>query len=288
MTNKISVSTAPLAKFEDKMPYGLLSTLRIMKLVLESGAVDGFELLYKPQWDGDPPLSKKDMIDYTAEEVLSRLQKEHFPILSVHARKDIGAYLCSKHKDDFEKERRLLHDSLAFTESLDAEVCVFHLWDTFATNSDLLLIGDVFREISGQFSGIKASVENIPTSLTGKTPVNLLKDFRHLTLDTRWATAYNELGNFESMTNKIVSIHLRGELRGEKWCLDNSSFEFYGVLKGTARALRKDNSSLGFCEVLETIREKWNYSRLLTMEPDGALDSSRFDSFLEAMRSLRT
>ncbi len=287
MKKGISVSTASLAKFEDKPPYGFLGTFKTMERILERKAVDGFELLYKPEWDGDPPLSQKDMIDYKAQEVLLRLQREQFPVFSVHARKDIGVYLCSSSKRDFRKGKRLIHDCLAFAEALNVEDCVFHLWDTFSTSFDLDLITNAFIDTASQFPRLRASVENIPTSVEGNTPFDLVKDFKYLTLDTRWATAYNEFSNFESITDKIVNIHLRGELRGEKWCLDNSSFEFYGVLKGIACALGKDNSSLSFCEVLKTIRKKWNYSRLLTMEPDGALDGSRFDSFLEALRSLR-
>ncbi len=228
-------------------------------------------------------MSHKDMIDYTANEVLVRLQKEHFPILSVHARKDIGVYLRSKHRSDFEKGKRLMHDSLAFTEALDAEICVFHLWDTFSTSFDLDMISNAFQETTNQFPRLIASVENIPTSLEGKTPFNLVKNFDYLTLDTRWATVYNELNNFESMTNKIVNIHLRGELGKEKWFIDNLKFSFYGPLE----TIRKDNSSLDFYGILEKIRTHWGYSRLLTMEPDGKLDSSRFDSFLRALLSLR-
>ncbi len=54
MTNRIVVSTASLAKFDDKLPYGLLGTFRIVKRILDKGVVDGFELLYKPEWDGEP------------------------------------------------------------------------------------------------------------------------------------------------------------------------------------------------------------------------------------------
>jgi len=267
MTNRVAVSTAPLAKFEDELPYGLLSTLRIMKRILEKGVVDGFELLYKPEWDGDPPLSQKDRIDYTAKEVLVRLQKEHFPILSVHARKDIGVYLCSKHRIDFEKGKRLLHDSLVFAEALDAGICVFHLWDTFSTCFDLDSISDAFQETTSQFPRLRASVENIPTLIEGRTPFDLVRNFKYLTLDTRWAAVYNEPSAFEPIISKIVNVHLRGELRGEKWLLDSERFDFYGIL--------------------EKMRKRWSYSGLLTLEPDGQLDSLRFDSFLKALLSLR-
>jgi hypothetical protein len=38
---------------------------------------------------------------------------------------------------------------------------------------------------------------------------------------------------------------------------------------------------------LNKIREKWRYSGLLTVEPEGRIDGSLFRSFLQAMLSLK-
>ena len=105
--------------------------------------------------------------------------------------------------------------------------------------------------------------------LTGKsTPFSLVKQFDYVTLDTKWATLYNELDSFESITNKIVNIHLHGSLRESKWVLNSSN--------------------LGFYEALDLIRDRWKYSGLLTVEPEGKRDKSLFNNFVKAMRSLRT
>jgi len=73
---------------------------------------------------------------------------------------------------------------------------------------------------------------------------------------------------YESIINKVVNIHLRGSLRECRWVLNSSNFGFY--------------------EALDLIRDRWEYSGLLTVEPEGKKDKSLFNSFVKAMQSLRT
>lgn len=266
MNNMISVSSASLAKFENKLPY-CVGTFRAMKRILQRRAVDGFELLYRPEWDGDCYLSSKNLDEDTGLKVLSRLQIERFPLLSIHARKDVGVHLCSRNDGDIEKGKRLIRESLLFAKTLAIGICVFHLWDTFATRLDIDAIKDVFQEVADSFPDVKASVENIPTSADGKTPFDLVNDFKYLTLDTRWAMAYDELDAFRSISSRIVNVHLRGELKGEKWVFGNSTSTFNDIVK--------------------SIGNDWKYSGILTVEPDGTLENSQFDDFVEALLSLR-
>jgi sugar phosphate isomerase/epimerase len=114
---------------------------------------------------------------------------------------------------------------------------------------------------------VKASVENIPTHLKGYTPFDLVKSFEYVTLDLRWAAMYNELDRFESIVDRIVNVHLRGSLKGDKWVLERSDFGFY--------------------EALKRIRNDWKYTGLLTVEPEGKIERSLSEAFLKAMRSLR-
>lgn len=265
--NLISISSARLAEFESDTPNRLFSMLKVMTRILRESVVDGFELLYKPEWDGDPALSK-DSSNHTAEEVLSQLQLQHLPILSVHARKDLGNYLCSRRESDIEKGKGLVRNALAFTEDLGAEICTFHLWDTLESNFNPAFVQDLFEEAADTFPKLKASVENIPTSLSGKTPIALIKRYQHVTLDTRWAARYGELNAFEPMINRVANVHLRGALKGERWVLSDSGFHFY--------------------DTLHTITGKWGYRGMLTVEPDGEISSSQFSNFLKAMFSLRT
>jgi len=87
-----------------------------------------------------------------------------------------------------------------------------------------------------------------------------------VTLDLRWAALYNELDAFESIINKVVNVHLRGKLGQGEWVLDRSSFSFYGALK--------------------KLRDSWGYKGLLTVEPEGTINSSCFNNFIKAMKTL--
>ncbi len=155
---------------------------------------------------------------------------------------------------------------MKLAEGLKANVCVFHLWDTWATKLDIKHLQKALVESTAQFSKSKASVENIPTHHKKETPFSLVSSFDYVTLDTKWATLYDELDAFASITDKVVNVHLRGRLKENRWTLD---------------------ASVSFSEILQVITDEWSYSGLLTVEPEGERSSSRFRDFLEAMASLR-
>ena len=76
---------------------------------------------------------------------------------------------------------------------------------------------------------------------------------------------YDELDKLESLKEHIVNVHLRGRLEGNRWVMDGAPFGFY--------------------EALDTIRNKWGYWGLLTMEPEGLRGD--WENLVAAMRSLR-
>lgn len=275
MENLISVSSAPIAGFGDKRYYDLVGTLEVMEKVFQESAVNGFELQLEPEWDSEnPPLSDAEFTDwtqtpkFTVDGILAVLEKHELPILSVHANRDIGGYLCSNRKRHYEKGKQLIYDSLFLADSLGAEVCVIHLWDTWKKRFDLDKFKRTLSDVANQFPKVKASVENIPTHVKGHTPFSLVKVFDYVTLDTKWASLYNEFNRFESIIDKVVNVHLRGNLKEDKWFLDSPN--------------------LGFYEALNIARNVWKYSGLFTVEPEGKKDKSLFDSFVKAMKSLRT
>jgi len=246
-----------------------------MKKVYQESAVDGFELQLEPEWDSEnPPLTDSELADwtktpkYTAEQILTLVTKEKLPILSVHASRDVGNYLCLNQKQHLEKGKRLIDDSLFLSDELSASVCVFHLWDTWATEFDANRLKKTLSDVAANYPKVKATVENIPTNLKGQTPFSLVKTFDHVTLDLRWAALYNELNAFESIINNIENIHMRGTLEGNKWALNRSSFTFY--------------------EALDTVKNKWKSPALLTVEPEGGISSSSFTNFIKAMKTLRS
>jgi len=243
-------------------------------MVFQDSAVDGFELQLEPEWDSEnPPLTDGDFADWTEtpkfafREILAILKEQRLPILSIHASRDIGNYLCSDRKRDLEKGTRLISDSLSLADDLKTEICVFHLWDTWKTRFDLNKLARIFLEAKSQFPRVMASVENIPTHLKQHTPFSLVEHFDFVTLDLRWAALYNELDKFESIMDRIVNVHLRGRLEQNKWVLDKSSFSFQ--------------------EALGKIVNQWGYSGILTVEPEGGIASAFYANFIRAMKSLR-
>jgi sugar phosphate isomerase/epimerase len=274
MVNLISVSSAPVAGFGDKEYYDLAGTLEVLKRVFKLAVVDGFELQLEPEWDNKrPPLTDTDWADwtktpkFTAEEIIKIVKEAKLPILSVHASRDVGNYLCSEQPKDCEKGKRIMRDALSIAERLGASVCVFHLWDTWKTSFSLDRVGGIFQECADEFPSVKASVENIPTHMEGSTPFELVKGFRYLTLDLRWAALYKELDKFEEIVKNIVNVHLRGCPEADRWIMERSSFDFY--------------------EALNRIVRDWKYVGLLTVEPEGKINGSMFGNFIEAMRSLK-
>jgi hypothetical protein len=158
-------------------------------------------------------------------------------------------------------------DALSIAEKLGASVCVFHLWDTWKTSFNIDRVREIFQECAAEFPNVKASVENIPTHIQGSTPFELVKGFRYVTLDLRWASLYEELDKFEEIVKSIVNVHLRGHLEADQWVMERSSFSFY--------------------EALNRIIRDWKYTGLLTVEPEGKIDGSMFRNFIEAMSSLK-
>ncbi len=160
-----------------------------------------------------------------------------------------------------------MRDALSIAEKLGASVCVFHLWDTWKTGFNMDRVVDIFQECAAEFPNVKASVENIPTHLRGSTPFELVKGFRYVTLDLRWASLYEEFDKFEEIVKSIVNVHLRGHLEADRWAMGRSSFGFY--------------------EALNRIVRGWKYAGLLTVEPEGKIAGSMFRNFIEAMGSLK-
>lgn len=112
--NPVSESSAPIAKLGGYRYYDLPGNLEVMGKVMRESVVDGFELQLLPEWDGEnPPLTDAQYADwgetskYAPENVLTMLEGRGLPVLSLHANRDIGCYLCSERGRDLEKGRRL-------------------------------------------------------------------------------------------------------------------------------------------------------------------------------------
>ena len=277
MGNPISISTAPINRLGGRPYYDLAATVEMMERLWREGVVDGFEFQNLAEWDRENPPRDDDgrgsrlaawaaSPKYTVDEVAARLRDTGFPVLSVHANRDVGILLCSEQEPDVAKGSRLIHESLSLARKVGAGVCVFHLWDTWKTDFDPVRLKCLFGEIADQYPNVSATVENMPTHLPGVTPFELAGQFEWITLDLRWAGMYDELDRFASLVDRVANVHLRGRLEGGRWVLSEAPFDFY--------------------EALDTIRDRWGYSGVLTMEasvPQG----SRWEDLVVAMLSLR-
>lgn len=274
--NPISISIAPTTRIVGKRYIDLPDSIELMQRLHDAKVVDGFELQNLAEWDARCPprderqkrhrawtLSEK----HTTDEIADHLTTAGLPILSVHANRDVGICLCSGEPEEIEQGEVLIHEALHLTERLGAQVCVFHLWDTWKDAFDAALLQETLEAISAHHPGVRAAVENVPTHLPGRTPLDLLRAFRWITLDLRWAALYDELEAFAPLHSRIANVHLRGRLAGGQWELADAPFGFY--------------------QALDLIRREWGYTGLLTMEPEG-LAAGQWDDLARAMASLRT
>jgi len=279
--NPISISVAPLNGLTGKPYYDLDNTLTIMQRLYDTNAVDGFEFQHLEEWDERlPPRTEPQRkaaweasARYTIDEIAAVLCECGVPILSVHANRDVGAYLCSTEPADVAYGKQLTQEALMLTHKVGAEVCVFHLWDTWKEQFDPQVLHHTLEEVSTEFPGVKAAVENVPTHLEGYTPVDLAPSFPWITLDLRWAALYNELAEFAYLKDRLANVHLSGQLGVNTW---NVAPHWFPGQIATFR----------FYEALNIIRTHWGYTGLLTVEMHGQKGNT-WDALIAALKTLK-
>ena len=279
--NPISISVAPLNGLTGKSYYDLDNTLRIMQRLYETGTVDGFEFQHLEEWDARfPPRAEpqrgaawETSAHYTTDEIAAALCACGVPILSVHANRDVGAYLCSTEAADVTYGKRLIQEALMLTDKVGAEICVFHLWDTWKEQFDPQVLHHTLEEVSAEFPKVKAAIENVPTHLEGYTPVDLLQSFPWITLDLRWAALYDELIKFAHLRDRLANVHLSGQLSLDTWKVAPNWFP------GQIATFR-------FHEAINILRTHWGYTGLLTIEMHGQKGNT-WDGLIAAMKTLK-
>lgn len=273
--NPLSLSVVPAVRLLDQSYYNLSAVLELMQTLHTMQALDGFEFQNLAEWDARfPPLDEAERRlaawqtapKYTPADIASQLGSLNLPIISIHANRDVGICLCSTDSRTFKQGEQLVHESLAFAQALDAEVCVFHLWDTWKEDFDLPRLEKTFNKIAREYKDVKACVENIPTHLSGKTPFDLLLRFEWITLDTRWAALYAELDKFAEIRTSIANVHLQGRLQGTKWLEGKDPHQFDNTLK---------------------LILSWDYTGPLTLEPHG-LQPGWLEKLIASMAQLKT
>lgn len=268
--HQISLSVTPVTGVFDRPYYDLAGTVEVMQQLIESKAVNGFEVQYVAEWDNrGPPLDDvsghrytawENSPKYTVDDVADFI--EGLPVLSIHANRDIGINLCNENVNGGKAK---MCEALELAQRVGAPVCVFHIWDTWKPVVDIKGIKEILDGITPRYT-VTAAVENVPTHVEGVTPFDLVKEFEWITFDIRWAAMYDEFNQFEAVKDKIVNVHLRGELENGKWVLNKAPFTLDEAL-----------SKLG----------EWGYSGVLTMEPEGGIKKGGIDDVIDAMVSLK-
>ncbi len=278
--NLISISTAPSNRLVGKPFYDLYATLEVMQKFWVEAVFNGFEFQNTAEWDaGNPPRDEgerrlaywTDSQKYTTDQIATLLRATGLPVLSVHANRDVGICLCSGQPEETDAGRRLIRESLSLAKQARASVCVFHLWDTRKEDFDPAFVHGVFTEIAAQYPGVKPSVENIPTHLPGSMPFDLAKEYDWITLDLRWAALYDELDKFEAVKDRIANVHLRGEIENGRWVIPADWFPA--------------QKSFDFYQALDTIKNRWGYQGLLTVE--SIPQNNTWEDLIAATASLR-
>jgi hypothetical protein len=239
--------------------------------------VDGFEFQNLAEWDSSGPPLDKAMFEFRIrnwkicekhriDDIAQKLKQSKLPILSVHANRDIGICLCSNKRREIARGKKLIHDSIRLAQEVNAEVCVFHLWDTWSKQFDPMRLKLTFDSIVNEHSDVKAAIENIPINLDNVTPFDIVKEFQWITLDLRWAGMYDELMKFEAVKDRIVNVHLRGRLETDQWVIHHAPFTL--------------------SEALDLIQKDWKYQGLLTIEPEGGLRNAKWKNFVAAVKGI--
>lgn len=244
--NRVCISTGSLPRLEGKQFYELSSVVRVMKRLLDESKVDGFEFVLLPEWDSEnPPLSPsdapKECEKHTVQEVLDALETRNFPILSVHANRDIGNYLCHEDTEKVEKGIRIMRECLDFTREVGSRVCVFHFWDTWKEVFDLSFLEATYQKFQNMYPEVELSVENISTRYMGKTPFQIMKNFRFKTLDLKWASLFDEFDAFVDIIWQVDNVHVQGR------CQDGMLVPSVGSLD-YEKAIRRIKEA-GYCGI---------------------------------------
>jgi sugar phosphate isomerase/epimerase len=277
--NKVSITSPPLNYLIKKEYYDLDATLKVMNELYQFGYLDGFEFQRLGEWRSDfPPIDEKDQKvkyrynawkkskKYNQKDLIEILGGLNIPILSIHGERDIGNYLCSKLNDKRKRGLKMVQESLELAERVGADLCVFHIWDTWKKDFNPKSLTNILKNISPKYKNTKITIENMPTHLNGYTPYSLVNLFDWITLDLRWAAMFKELDRFQTIKERILNIHIRGKLVNNRWVLQDAPFTLE--------------------DALDKIINGWSYSKYLTIEPEGGVRSSRSEDLIEATINL--
>lgn len=233
--NKVSISTGCLPRLEGRQFYELESVLRMMRRLSKESRVDGFEFVLLPEWDREgPPVTPTsappDCEKHATDGLARTLKTQGFPIVSVHANRDIGSYLCSDDVGEASRGVKVADECLSFAKTVGSEICVFHFWDTWKLTFDLAGLEAICRKLQTTHPEVELSVENVSTRYMRRTPFQIMHGFKHKTLDLKWASLYDEFKAFTEHSTDIDNVHVQGKLQARKLVPTAGHLDFENAL----------------------------------------------------------
>jgi len=232
----ISVSTGWLPRLEERPYYDLSSALRVMMRMSEEGLADGCEFGLLPEWDSEnapltPCMAPTSCEKHSLEEILAAINQAGLKVLTVHANRDVGSYLCHTEQRKQAKGVRLVEEALKFCRSLKCNICVFHFWDPWRKTFDAANLYNVYQSVKKSYPDIHLSIENIPTIMKGKSPFSIMDNYDWWTLDLKWASMFGEFEQFLEQSERLDNIHIQGEYQNSGLVSSSGKLDYDAALE---------------------------------------------------------
>ncbi len=239
-------STGTFSRFPDLTDYRSILTFG------PELAVDGFELMFYPDWSAK--------LDQIAKEL--RTSGLKFPV--IHAEKGIMPALISEKTDEVKQGWKWMQANCVLGELLDANLLIFHLWG-FPTYDEelernLYYLKDCIK-IAGDY-GLQLVVETVPCKYND--PLSNIRRAldqepdMSIALDTEFLAMHNQLeavneADWLWQHNRINHIHIK-DYDGSAYSTDN-----------TRRYLHPGEGCINFLEFFEMLKLR-NFSGNISLE----------------------
>lgn len=201
--------------------------------VAASIPVRAVEVVLHPDWrPGIPPRSEQPdppafSPDYCPDEIVERMGASGndggFRVSSVHANRDLGAFLSSADPSDRKTGSKILLDAVKVAEGCEANTVVMHLWDSWSADARIREAAAVLTDASSVNRSVVISVENIPVSARGPAQIEIMRMLDQLlpdrigfTLDLSWSSMYDNLCELAQLLPRVNNVHVQGKLSGDE------------------------------------------------------------------------
>jgi len=216
MQRLVSTATLPMAVGKAFFEYeGIYEALKQLD-------VDGVELVFLPEWDQRWAPVTPTSADWsitpkvTPSEIADMCLSLGIAVPVVHLNRDIGTRLCSPDREDVLRGQNVLSENLAAASTLNSEIGVLHLWDTYAESIDTDKLFERVTEVCDDYR-IRLAIENIPVSAVNYTVsdawsrlCDIMPQHHGFTLDLNWCSLYDNFIELTAHLDRVLDVHVQG------------------------------------------------------------------------------